>query len=637
MHEYFTQPVDQDALRLTRAIALKESGVKGQPNYNAIGDAGTSKGAYQWQPGNFENAAKQYGLDPNDFSPENQDKVAYAQIKSYKDKGYDPGQIASLWNSGSPNNWKDHSGTVTINGQKINYDTPAYVNGVKEYYQQLAQQEGTQPTTDTTQQTSVQPTDTGYITENPLQKDVSMENLVATQTEQPTLGSKLAGRIGDISQAVTDLGQKKQGYLSTGLQAVGGVAGMLGDVTTSALENTPGIGWAMKGIENAIGSGVGKFAQTDTGKQVFSAVQDFAEKHPELSKDIGAGINIVSAIPILKGLGVVKNVALDAASLALKGQAEKSFAQGIANTFTSKTAQKVLANNPQGIASIVEQRAIPEIENGRYVTKDAYSQMSNAIDTLDDQLDNVLAKTPSGSQPLLSVEQMRNNAIKQAKKEIAGQTNEKTILNKINEVFDNALENEKAINVGGEKYLSLQDANVLKRRARKGINWDDEVGNQAGYYVGQSYMKGIEDIAAKEGLGNVHGINQEMAKLIQGQNVLNALNTKKVITGTKTEMLKTGATAGGAWLGTTAGVSPEVSAYLANKLAGGLGKSATELYPEVLRRTGIGATRTTIPQVARGLIGNLTLNPFRSEGLIRGALQQKLANPPKSSNQSPKP
>ena len=118
-----TQQTDQQALALTHAIALAESGSSGQPDYNAVGDNGTSKGAYQWQPGNFEAAAKNAGLDPTDFSPENQDKVAYSEVKAYKDKGYDPGQIASLWNSGSPNNWQNHAGTTTINGKQISYDS----------------------------------------------------------------------------------------------------------------------------------------------------------------------------------------------------------------------------------------------------------------------------------------------------------------------------------------------------------------------------------------------------------------------------------------------------------------------------------------------------------------------------------
>lgn len=145
MADIFTQPVDQAALTLARAIALKESGSGGlTPNYNAVGDAGTSKGAYQWQPGNFEAGASKYGLNPKDFSPENQDKVAYAQVLDMKNRGLQPDQIAASWNAGEGSlkndRWKTNVGDTTIKGQKIHYDTPGYVKGVQDYYNQLFNQ-----------------------------------------------------------------------------------------------------------------------------------------------------------------------------------------------------------------------------------------------------------------------------------------------------------------------------------------------------------------------------------------------------------------------------------------------------------------------------------------------------------------
>lgn len=146
--------IDQDALRLSRAIGLKETGKGGKPDYNAVGDNGTSSGAYQWQPGNFARMAQKYGLDPKDFSPVNQDKTAYSQVKEWKDQGYQPAEIASMWNSGRPDKWKDHKGTTTINGKKIAYDTPAYVVGVKQYYEQL---KGANTSTSPAQ-TQIQPT-----------------------------------------------------------------------------------------------------------------------------------------------------------------------------------------------------------------------------------------------------------------------------------------------------------------------------------------------------------------------------------------------------------------------------------------------------------------------------------------------
>lgn len=130
------QPVDKQALNFTRALALQESTTTAHqaPDYNAKGATGEF-GAYQWMPGNFQAQAKQFGLDPNDMSPENQDKVAYSVVKSKKDAGYMPAEIASEWNSGNKNNWQNHSG---VNSKGVAYDTPAYVQGVKKHYDTLA-------------------------------------------------------------------------------------------------------------------------------------------------------------------------------------------------------------------------------------------------------------------------------------------------------------------------------------------------------------------------------------------------------------------------------------------------------------------------------------------------------------------
>ncbi len=142
--------IDPIADKLTQAIGLQEGG--GKFNYNAVGDAGTSRGAFQWQPGNFEADATDAGLDPSDFSPKNQNKVAYAKVKSMLDSGLKPWQVSAAWNAGEgklkDDAWKTNVGDTTINGQKVHYDTPAYVNNVKNYYNKLSGGSSTEtPTT----------------------------------------------------------------------------------------------------------------------------------------------------------------------------------------------------------------------------------------------------------------------------------------------------------------------------------------------------------------------------------------------------------------------------------------------------------------------------------------------------------
>jgi hypothetical protein len=86
--------LDPDVVTLAKAIRQVESG----GDFNAVGDNGDSHGAYQFNKGNFAHWATQFNLDPNDFSPVNQDKVAYAKMKTWKDQGYHANEIAAMWN-----------------------------------------------------------------------------------------------------------------------------------------------------------------------------------------------------------------------------------------------------------------------------------------------------------------------------------------------------------------------------------------------------------------------------------------------------------------------------------------------------------------------------------------------------------
>jgi hypothetical protein len=123
-------PTDQSIVALTKAIKQTESG----GNINAKGASGEN-GAYQWMPGNFEATATKFGLDPNDKSNANQNKVAYLSIAQMKDAGLHPWEVASKWNSGQPQNWQNHSG---VNSQGVHYDTPGYVSKVMNLYNQFS-------------------------------------------------------------------------------------------------------------------------------------------------------------------------------------------------------------------------------------------------------------------------------------------------------------------------------------------------------------------------------------------------------------------------------------------------------------------------------------------------------------------
>ena len=227
--------LDKDAVRLTKAMRQVESG--GNPN--AVGDKGYSKGAYQWQPGNYEAQAKQFGFDPNDRSNVTQNKVAYSQVKTWKDQGYSPDQIAAAWNMGSStlgnDKWKTHKGYNETQGYA--YDTPAHVAKVKAEYLKLKEAEGSVDTpgqpTQPTQPT--QPEDAlgvkafkfiaGGITDPIAELYGGARNLV-TGEENPNVTNAITG------ENVNALGYDREGNkLSTGGTILQGAA----DVGETAL------------------------------------------------------------------------------------------------------------------------------------------------------------------------------------------------------------------------------------------------------------------------------------------------------------------------------------------------------------------------------------------------------------------
>lgn len=142
---------DPSIVALMHGIKMQEGG--GTINYNAIGDRGTAAGAGQWSnqpngkpvpltqgqiPSNFVNAAQHYGLDPTDFSPDNQNKVLYAEIASGKQSGLTPEQILSAHNSGRPNAYLIPSQAVGT-GSVGAYNVAQYVKQAMNYAQTFAQ------------------------------------------------------------------------------------------------------------------------------------------------------------------------------------------------------------------------------------------------------------------------------------------------------------------------------------------------------------------------------------------------------------------------------------------------------------------------------------------------------------------
>lgn len=235
-----TQPIDQTALNLSRAIRDAEGG-----DYNnTSGDAGTSAGAYQWNngkiplkpgevPANFKSSAQSLGLDPNDFSQTNQDHVAYEEIKKDLDSGLTQSQIAAKWNSGLTTGWENHVGDVVINGKTVHYDTPAYVNKVKESYLKYSGQSNS-PASGLTPPTAPGQTQTQQPSQPPFGDALQPPTPPQTSTQTPTVTTPTPETVtGDIAN-----GNYGGATLTAGKGLLGAVLGAPANLGTHLAEAT---------------------------------------------------------------------------------------------------------------------------------------------------------------------------------------------------------------------------------------------------------------------------------------------------------------------------------------------------------------------------------------------------------------
>jgi len=252
------QPTDNQALNLAKAIKRAETG-EGD-TYNAKGASGEF-GAYQFMPDTYKAYAKKYLGDENaQPTIENQNKIAYSFVKEKKDAGYNPAQIASMWNAGEgrPNAYKENFRGVNDKG--VAYDTPAYAEKVSNYYTQL---KGQQPATQQPQTVQEQK-----------QQLIDQGQPVSTQEDRakPTF---VGGIIRDIARPVATL-------LARPIQlakALGGAtedeqtikSKYLGDITTSksGKDVLKDVGRGIETVSLGVGTGAAKNVVAGAGKKTI--------------------------------------------------------------------------------------------------------------------------------------------------------------------------------------------------------------------------------------------------------------------------------------------------------------------------------------------------------------------------------
>jgi len=507
-------PLDQDVINLAKAIRNTES----RGNFQAEGKSG-EYGAYQYTEPTWQKYATEAGVTSSlrDATPEDQNKVTYTKLKQWKDQGYNPGQIASMWNAGEgePDAYtgKFSNGQPSVGKNKygVEFNVPQYAESVASYYHDLK---------NGVISPSVKPNPSSAL------PDTQMGQM---QQPKENLGDQLASRLHDISNV---LSQQQMGQISTPsaiLQGVGAVAGGVGDVVNAGLRLVPGVGF----LEDKLSDALGSLAKTSTGQSIIAGVQEFSQEHPEMAGDIGAAINIASVFPLFKGISLLQGAAKSTVATALEsrlaGAATNELTEFTGRTIAGRTMlEDAKRRGLDPIRTIIGRpgaRYIPDVsitEDGRaiYSSGNAWSQLKDSLAGDEEHLDRMLKAAHDDMG--ISLDVVKRETISMAKQELAGHPDFSKVVAKIESDFEGIKKS-----LGDRTWTDTKGLNDIKRQVRSSVNFkSDKLDEDARYLIGQAMMKKVEETAAKNGVKGVRELNKVMASKINAMKVLKSINGK---------------------------------------------------------------------------------------------------------------
>lgn len=547
---YDDPQVAAQAANLTKAIFQHESGM----DYNAVGDAGTSHGAGQWQPATWKAQAQDVLGDANaPMTQANQSVVAQGTIRKLIKSGKNAAQIAAIWNSGSDENWENKVGTTSINGQQVKYNVPQYVKSVTDLYQQYrggdnsSPTQGYQPPAQAGQQPLSSAPVQGYAppqapqqTQAPavaqpstdpsggflsgLQEDLQGTNpeSAGTQLENTAkgLGNFLFPIVGDVKNDLTGQNNKSalQQVGDAGLSALGFIPG-LGEGADAARLGIEGGADAVKGAglvgkltgtigKNAVvGYGAGTASNLSNGQSIGQALT------PQASNIGGAFLGGSAA-------GILGKLAQKSGDQAVIDKLEKVYGDAFGATKTGiKASSKIVGRGADAPETFLAHAGIaPETDevNGRTVFKTgedsatyrAIQSRASALTDLRDKLIDSADTSDLGDGMSMehtgsSLSDLKNEAIAQANKTFMGKERAVAV-NHLNDEFD-ALSQQ-----FGTNDVSLKQLNSVKKYFQGNTNFDQtrpSTITSANKLAAGVTKTAVETDAEKAGIPGIGGLN----------------------------------------------------------------------------------------------------------------------------------
>jgi len=634
--------LDQDAVNLAKAIRQVESG----GSVKALGQSG-EKGAYQFMPETWTSYSKQAGINAplEQATLEQQNQVAYHKVKQWKDRGYNPGQIASMWNAGEgkPNAYKEnYRGT---NEKGVAYDTPKYAQQVAEVYQSLkGQRQGGGYVNPLAPQVAQASTGNGFVQPPSIEAPRSATPMPQPQQDNGLMG-KLLGGAGSLYNSVAS---PFVGLAAAPLQA--GVAGY-NALTGSNIEdpfkqgipsiagenkNTPvtPLGLEQKagdaaqvgsyfvpgsGVLGAAGMGAlqGAGSAMSAGKDLPTVVTSGA-----LGSVVGAGTALAT-----KAVGAGISKAGDLLSGASKIKAIEGIKEAYTKALNLPASQRAMENRTgKDLARVLMENQVPlsRYDDGTLDASQAIPLLQEKLAPLNAKVDEMLNR-PQGVVP----DVVLPDVLKSVKDRIASMTMaeaDKGILQK------SATDYLKAEIKRYGNTITPAIADKIKQgfwaAVGKGFDRDTVLREKATYLLGSALKDATEQAVAKtDTTGNLGLLNAQRGELIDAIHRLTKLDGVQKVIGGKLGNMAGGLT--GTVIGSTMGpIGGLAGDYFGTKAAQFLNDPATRiaiagmksksagLMPSLLGSASkpvggaISATGELIKKAARpaGLIGNLLTN-----------------------------
>lgn len=641
-----TGSLDPQAIALSKAIRQVESG--GDPVRK--GPSGEF-GAYQFLPATWNEYSREAGVNVplERASLSDQNQVAYHKIKQWKDAGYNPGQIASMWNAGpgTPNAYmENHRG---VNAQGVSYDTPKYAKEVATLYQQYKSGTGL-PQAASNQDSVTQ--DLPGMPSLPEAAQVKNEPYTPSYASQPqqSTGGGLVKGIGNFlrSAEAPFLGVAAIPYQALA-SALGqedpftkGIGGgqTPGDVTPLNLEQKAG-DIAQVGSYFVPGSGVlgaaGMGALQGAGS-AMSQGEDLATVAGQGA--IGAGIGAGAA-----GLTKLGGRAIQEGGDLLSGERAQKAIQGIKKAYGSAinlnaSERAFESRTGKDLAQVLVDTGAPlgRYENGTLDASKAIPMIQQRLEPLNNEANAILG----GSRNTVNLLDAASAAKAAAASKNLPALDASHIAEKIDKYMQAEVE-QRATKIAQETYgLGLENLN--KRQAAKvlfdaanppvieadkiksafwnavgkGFDRDTQLSENATYQLGHAVKDAVEAAVPDARLAEV---NSERGDLIDAIRRLTKLDGARLLKGGRLGNIATGAV--GAIAGASSGLGPlaaiggdffgqKAGEFLQNpatKIAIAAAKAKMAAVPAVSKTLGRGLTGLgdTIAKGARGagLVANL--------------------------------